>query len=79
MNKWVNIFTGLLFYAYYVGLHQVRILLLDIYQQCQVPLKSFLPQQTTQVLHYSNSQVKPRFGINSLSTPPIMRTWAHEK
>ena len=36
MNNWAKIFTGLLFCAY-VGIHQVRILVLDYYQRCPVP------------------------------------------
>ena len=39
MTNWVQIFTGLLFYAY-VGIHQVRILAFDNYQMCPVPLKT---------------------------------------
>ena len=37
-NTNYKIFTGLLFYAY-VGIHQVRTLVVDNYQMCQVPLR----------------------------------------
>ena len=35
-----QIFTGLLFYAYYVEIHQVGRLVFDNYQQCQMSLKT---------------------------------------
>ena len=41
MTTWVNIFIGLLFFAY-VGKHQVRILAFDNYQTSPVPLKDLI-------------------------------------
>ena len=41
---------GLLFYAY-VGIHQVRRLVFDIYQMCSVPLKT-RHETSTSILHF---------------------------
>ena len=38
MTNWAKIVTDFLFYAYGIGLHQVRILVFDNYQAYPVPL-----------------------------------------
>ena len=72
-TNWVQIFTGLLFYAY-VEIHQVRRLVFDIYQQCPVSLNMFpkiLKTHVTNSLQLAPITVIISFSLLGMAEFPI--------